>query len=316
MHRPLFIVGAPRSGTTLLQYMLRAHPGLSIPTGESHFIVPLMRDEAAYGDLSQRENVVAVLQAMHRQRAEFVDTDLHGLRFDVQALADRFVAEGRRTMRELVAGLFEANARGEGKPRWGDKTPYYVLQMPALLGWWPQAQFIHVVRDGRDVALSLMGRRDDFYVYNTYFAARYWEQYVEAGRTHGEALPPRQYLELRYEELLQAPRQALGAVCDFLGLEFQDSVLDYRRPAGGGKTPLLQGPLQTANAGKWRHEMSPSQVRVFERAAGATLERFGYPVSTPGPRLPLPVRAAYRWHNGMVARWRQWRPADEVSRSS
>lgn len=302
---PVFIVGAPRSGTTLLQYMLRAHPALSIPTGESHFIVPLMRDEARFGDLRRRANVVGVLEAMRRQRPEFTDTDLHGLHFDPQELADRFVAEGRQTMRDLISGLFEANALGEGKPRWGDKTPYYVLHMPALHGWWPDAQFIHVVRDGRDVALSLMGRRDDFYVYNTYFAARYWEQYVEAGRRHGEALPARQYLELRYEDLLQAPRETLGLVCEFLGLDFEDSVLDYRRPAEGGKTPLLQGPLQAANAGKWRQAMSARQVRLFEGAVGGTLERFGYELTTPAGRPPLPVRAMYRWHNGLVARYRQ-----------
>lgn len=303
--RPVFIVGAPRSGTTLLQYMLRAHPALSIPTGESHFIVPLMRDEARYGDLRRRANVVAVLEAMRRMRPEFTDTDLHGLHFDAQELADRFVAEGRQTMRDLIAGLFETNARGEGKRRWGDKTPYYVLHMPALHGWWPDAQFIHVVRDGRDVALSLMGRRDDFYVYNTYFAARYWEQYVETGRRHGEALSARQYLELRYEDLLQAPRETLGAVCDFLGLDFEDSVLDYPRPAEGGKTPLLKGPLQATNAGKWRQTMSARQVRLFERAAGGTLERFGYSVSTPAGGPALPVRAMYRWHNGLLERCRK-----------
>src|SRR5512143_680432 len=98
---PVFIVGAPRSGTTLLQYMLRSHPALSLPTGESHFFVPLYRNAAQYGDLSQAENVRRVLQAMYMQSADFLDTDLHGIKFDIQQLTQEFVAEGRRTMRDL-----------------------------------------------------------------------------------------------------------------------------------------------------------------------------------------------------------------------
>ena len=176
---PVFIVGAPRSGTTLLQYMLRAHPALSLPTGESHFFIPLYRHAAQYGDLSQADNVRRVLRAMEAQSAEFLYTDLHGLKFDVETLTREFVTEGRRTIRDIITGLFEKNAVGEGKPRWGDKTPYYVLHIPKLLEWWPDAQIIHIVRDGRDVALSMFARRHDFGAYNTYLAAKQWAQYVE-----------------------------------------------------------------------------------------------------------------------------------------
>jgi len=81
--RPFFIVGAPRSGTTLLQYMLRSHPNLSLPTGESHFFIPLYRKRKAFGDLRRRDNIGKVLEAMYRQSADFLDTDLHGLHFDI-----------------------------------------------------------------------------------------------------------------------------------------------------------------------------------------------------------------------------------------
>ena len=111
---PVFIVGAPRSGTTLLQYMLRSHPALSLPTGESHFIVPLYRKAAYYGDLSQPDNVRQVLLAMEAQSAEFLNTDLHGLKFDVDKLTRELVAEGCTTMRDIITGLFEKNASGEG----------------------------------------------------------------------------------------------------------------------------------------------------------------------------------------------------------
>lgn len=300
---PVFIVGAPRSGTTLLQYMLRSHPSLSLPTGESHFFIPLYRNAAQYGDLLQPDNVRRVLQAMERQSAEFLHTDLHGLKFDVETLTREFVAEGRNTMRDIITGLFEKNAAGEGKPRWGDKTPYYVLHIPKLLDWWPDAQIIHVVRDGRDVALSMFARRHDFGAYNTYHAAKLWEQYVETGHALGQAVPAGQYLELRYEDMIGDQKTALQTICAFLGEVYSDDLLEYKKSGEAGKTPLLQKPVQKDNQDKWKSEMKPWQIRVFESATATTLKQFGYTMLTAGDRLPLPLRALYRGHNALITRW-------------
>lgn len=300
---PVFIVGAPRSGTTLLQYMLRSHPALSLPTGESHFIVPLYNDVASFGDLSDVANVRAVLTEMYRRSADFLDTDLHGMRFDVDSLAREFHEQGRCTMNGIIAGLFEKNARGEGKSRWGDKTPYYVLHIPKLLDWFPDAQIIHLIRDGRDVALSLFGRQRDFSVYNTYMAAQYWQPYVDVGQRVGAALADDVYMELRYEDVLHDQATALKRICAFLGEAYTEDLLEYKKSGEAGKTPLLQQPVQKDNTGKWRSRMSRWQVRVFESEAGDTLARNGYPVMTSSRRLPRPMRAAYRLHDRAVRWW-------------
>jgi hypothetical protein len=304
--RPFFIVGSPRSGTTLLQYMLRSHPRLSVPTGESHFLIPLYKNATSYGDLGRIDNVRAVLAAMYAQSADFLDTDLHGLQFDLDCLAAELHAEGRRTMRDLVAGLFEKNAAGEGKARWGDKTPYYGMHIPKLLEWFPDAQFIHLVRDGRDVALSLFARRHDFGVYNTYFAGKYWQRFVEVTHEHGAQLTPAQYLEVRYEDLIAEPRGVMQRICGFLGEAFYESVVDFKRSGEAGKTPLLQKPVQADNAGKWRRAFTPRQIRRFEAAAGTTLERFGYPLETGAAPLPRPLRAFFWIHNRAVRKLRRW----------
>jgi hypothetical protein len=294
---PVFIVGAPRSGTTLLQYMLRSHPRISLPTGESHFFIPLYRDAETYGDLSRPENIRRVLEAMYRQSADFLDTDLHGLTFDIGKLTDEFHAEKRFSMQSIIAGLFEKNAALEGKARWGDKTPYYILHIPKLLEWFPNGQIIHLIRDGRDVALSLFARSHDFGVYNTYFAAKYWQQYVETGHAYGAGLPDNTYLEIRYEDILGDQRAVMQQICHFLGEEFSESLLNFKKAGQAGKTPLLQKPVQASNAEKWRERMSNRQIRVFESAAGDTLSRFGYPLLTGARPLPLALRAAYRAHN-------------------
>ncbi len=296
--------------------MLRSHPRLSVPTGESHFFVPLHRNAASYGDLGRVENVRRVLAAMYDQSADFLDTDLHGVRFDVDRLAAELHAEGRGTVRDVVAGLFERNAAGEGKARWGDKTPYYGMHIPKLLEWFPDAQFVHLVRDGRDVALSLFARRHDFGVYNTYYAGKYWQQFVEVTREHGSKLNPTQYLEIRYEELVADPRRLLQSICEFLHEEFSEEVVDFKRAGQAGKTPLLQRPVQADNAGKWRRAMTPRQIRHFEAAAGATLDRFAYPLATSAEPLPKPLRALFWTHNRVVRRARRWLRAAGVREGS
>jgi len=297
---PIFIVGAPRSGTTMLQYRLRNHPRISLPTGESHFFIPLYRNEKYYGDLSHQENVRRVLQAMYDQSQDFLETDLHGMKFDMDALARELHAEGRHTMPAIISGLFEKNARGEGKSRWGDKTPYYVMHIPKLIEWFPNAQIVHLIRDGRDVALSLFGRRHDFSVYNTYFAAEYWESYVEKGRTLGSQFPPHQYMEMRYEDLLAHPEDSMQRLCSFLGEPYSAELFAVTSVDDPGKTPLVHEPIKADNAGKWRSKMTPAQIRAFESVAGKTLREFGYDLVTPGTPPALVVKAAYRLHNKVL----------------
>lgn len=305
--RPIFVVGAPRSGTTLLQYMLRSHPNISLPTGESHFLIPLYRQRAAYGDMSQRENIQRVLYEMHRRSTEFIETDLHGLKFDVDALAARLAEAGCRTLPQLFDAFFTLNAEGEDKRRWGDKTPYYVLHIPLILEMFPGAQIIHLIRDGRDVALSMFARKYDFHVYNTYHAAKYWQQYVETGREYGRKLSADVYHELRYEDLVFDPAASLRRLCAFLGEEYSDDLLNYRKAqTDGGKTPLLKQGVKADNAEKWRAEMTPRQIQVFEAAAGTTLREHGYALATEGQPLPLALRGAYRLHNRLATRWRRF----------
>lgn len=299
-NRPIFIVGAPRSGTTLLQYMLRSHPTISLPTGESHFIIPLYKNANNFGDLSQRENVKLVLQAMADQSAEFLYTDLHGLKFDIEELADEFFQDGRQSIRDVITGLFEKNSAGEGKQRWGDKTPYYVLHIPKILEWWPNAQIIHLIRDGRDVALSILERSHDFGIYNFYIAAEQWQKYAETGRKLGKDIPPEQYLELRYEEILEDQAAAIRRVCEFLDETYSEELLNFKKASIAGKTPFLQKPIQKNNQAKWKSAMNWRQLCVFESVASNSLQSFGYDTKTRGTKLHILLRAYFRWHNALL----------------
>ncbi len=306
----------------MLQYILDDLPGLSMPTGESHFIVPLYRNQAAYPDAGTPQGMRRLLKTLHDFNAEFLDTDLHGVKFDVEALAEAFLAEGRASVRDVVAGIFEHNARGQGKSRWGDKTPYYALHLDTLLEWWPDARIIHLVRDGRDVALSLFGRAHDFSAYNIYYAAQYWQKYVDVCRAKGRTLPAGQYLELRYEDVLNDKDAAMRTVCAFLGEQPPAHDADalaahpdltrqmnnlHGRPSLSRRITRQMKTFKQDNQGKWRRALSRWQIRVFESEAGQTLADCGYPLETAPRRLPLPLRALYRLHNALSIRLHRWR---------
>ncbi len=302
-NRPIFIVGAARSGTTLLQYMLRSHSRISLPTGESQFMIPLYRNAAKFGDLCRLENVRQVLQEMYRISANFLETDLHGMRFDIETLSRESRAQGCDTIPKIIAGLFEKNARGEGKARWGDKTPYYILHLQTIKEMFPNAQIIHVIRDGRDCALSMLSRKYDLGIYNTYHAAKHWQQYVETGQAIGHELGSDVYYEIRYEDILADPVVAMKKICVFLEEEYNDSLVNFNKSSEPGKTPLLQKPIQQDNAQKWRRLMTHRQIRTFESEAGHTLVRNGYPVITRAKPLPLLLNVTYRLHNKIMTRY-------------
>jgi hypothetical protein len=283
--------------------MLRSHPRISIPTGESHFMIPLYRDTDRFGDLRRLENVRQVLQEIYRISANFLETDLHGMRFDIETLSRELRAQGRDTIPKIIAGLFEKNARGEGKARWGDKTPYYILHLRTIKDMFPTAQIIHLIRDGRDCALSMLSRKYDLGIYNTYHAAKHWQQYVETGQAIGRELGSDVYHEIRYEDILADPVGAMRKMCVFLEEEYNDSLVNFNKSSEPGKTPLLQKPIQQDNAQKWRRLMTPWQIRIFEGAAGDILVRNEYPVVTRAKPLSILLRAAYRMHNRIVTRY-------------
>lgn len=296
-NNPFFIVGCPRSGTTLLQYMLRSHPRISLPTGESHFFMALYRNRNQYGDLRKPENIRRVLEDMHTRNREFLETDFHGIRFEVEPMTKLIHQKSSSTIPEILSTIYQENARGEGKERWGDKTPWYLLHMPLILEMFPNAQFVHIIRDGRDVALSLFNRRHDLGVYNIFNAAEYWTGYLERGQKLGAQLKLTAYHEVRYEDLLENPHETVSRICDFLGEEYSERVVDYKTSTVAGKTPLLLKPIQKNNAYKWKKQLRRRQIETFESVAGTILARNGYELATSGQPISLLEKALYRGHN-------------------
>jgi hypothetical protein len=267
-----FIVGCGRSGTTLIRVMLDGHTEMAIPP-ETMFVAPMAK---------RRDNYE------------------HGERFDAAGFAADLVARGwlwrwRGAEREIQAAIAEARpssfpdavrqvfrfyAERQGKPRYGDKTPAYVLNIPIISEVLPESRFIHLIRDGRDVATSLLTAR--FGPDSIPSAAMWWERRVRRGRSAGAALGPDRYMEVRYEELVAGPDSVLREICDFIELGYEPEMLTYHLRQGVGQD--VGRPEQHRNLRRpptpglrdWRRDMAGQDIEVFEALAGGLLSELGY----------------------------------------
>ena len=183
--------------------------------------------------------------------------------------------------RAALEAPYLAYAAQHGKPGWGDKTPYYIGHLDELRRVFPEARIVNLVRDGRDVALSLL--RVPFGPANVWAAAHQWRDAVDAGERAAERLGD-DLLTVRYEDLVAAPETAIPAVCEFLEIGYRPEMLAVEESppeliAAGQEAWFreLYGGISANSVGKWRRQMSRSDIALFESIAGAELR---------APRLP------------------------------
>lgn len=267
------IVGAPRSGTTLLRAMLDSHPDLAI-TPETYFLVGLTK--------SPRFN----LARPRFNRERFLEELFSHPRFSLWGLGepdvrDELEAQSVLSYTEAFRALYQLYANQARKPRAGDKTPWYVRHIEFLHELLPEARFIHMIRDGRDVALSRGGGIVE--------GAIAWRTAVRDGRRAGARVGSRFYTDVKYEDLVGDPQGELKRLCTFLDLGFDTAMLDYpqraasiragfHRPDSPAHARLSQPP--SLRRDNWEVRMSPADVAMFETVAGRLLDELGYPLSS------------------------------------
>lgn len=273
VNMPIFVVGAPRSGTTMLRLMLNAHPHIAIPF-ESDFIPKFYRRLGEYGDLRTPKNIARLLDDIAAQ--PFANRG--GLIRDRTSV----LARNPNSYSELVAAIYETYAAANGKIRWGDKDPDNVVEMDVLWKVFPGCRIVHIVRDGRGVANSL--RKLEWGSKNLVKLARDWSWRVTLAHKMGMMLGPGYYLELRYEDLVRSPEPSLRSICDFVGEPFNQAMLGYHKNAAAAmpefslkfhSSSIRPPDLEKVTA--WQREMSVTDRALFCEVAGDTLEAFGYP---------------------------------------
>jgi hypothetical protein len=301
-----FIVGVNRSGTTLLRLMLDAHPSLAIPP-ETHFLPEMIR-------LSRRETTRRRLVRTATTHPRWGDFGL-----DADEFRHRVKHLRPLTSTGAIRAFYDLYAEQQGKPLWGDKTPRYMRAMPRIERALPEARFIHLIRDGRDVALSQAERSLDEEAPSIAEVAERWQRRIRSARE--QAVELNHYLEVRYEDLVADPETTLRRICEEIELPFDPAMLDYhRRAAGrlsemdrdlgdGNSGPVRSGterlaghamttePPTTDRSGRWQREMPAADVAEFERVAGDMLAELGYETGTgagSGEQAPPAASASTR----------------------
>src|SRR3954447_3515913 len=226
MRDPFFIVGNDRSGTTMLRLILDREPDVAIPP-ESMFLTDFA-DQFASGEPQNDEAAQRLMQEVW----EHPKVRLWELPGPAPHVPDDL--EPNDAYCFIAQAPFEAYAKKYGKPRWGDKTPHYVHHVDQLLQLWPDARFVVLVRDGRDVALSL--KRMPFGPNNAWAAAPWWARGIQAGEK-AQRQHPHKVKTIRYEDLVAEPRQTVQAVCEFLDLDYSDEMLALETADPGAIVP-------------------------------------------------------------------------------
>jgi hypothetical protein len=282
--RPIFIVGCPRSGTTLLQLMLHAHPAIAIPP-ENRFLLELYDRREHFGDLRDLHNRRKVARFIVKRRRSKVDD--YGLN---RARTKRRIVQQAVTVGSAAGVVFHSYAARFGARRWGDKRPAYIQRLDVVLRMFPDAQVVHIIRDGRDCVSSL--KRMPWWAGGSMVAIWTWRAAINNGRRARAGLSPDSYIEVRYEDLVTAPEHELRRLCDFLGEDFDKAMLEPHRVADVAVPDRKVWHTRTYQAvddkamQRWRDDLEPWELDLFEFVAARQMRFHGYELSR--GRRPFP----------------------------
>ncbi|RME97708.1 MAG: sulfotransferase, partial [Alphaproteobacteria bacterium] len=276
--RPIFVTGSERSGTTLIMTILGCHPEIAVP--EVTWYYPRFRPWLfTYGDLSQEANFRTLVNEMaYGLRKPFFGMDVN------PAIFGEEIFERALSLEQSFAGVFAAMlgryAQSEGKPRWGEKTPYNLFYIGEILEDFPNAQIVLITRDGRDVCAEFLDA--SFGPTNIYGAAELWNDGQKAVKPWRDRLDPGQWYDISYEALVRDPVSELKKLCAFLGVDYLDDLLAFHRSETAqrrGRTKdnaALGHPISDKYVGRYKRELSLRDQAIFSWVAGDMMRELGY----------------------------------------
>ena len=277
---PIFIVGAPRSGTSLLRNLLNRHPAIGL-CDETYYFYYVYERRRAFGDLAEpaaRQRLIDKYLATSQVRHLGIPLDE----------LNRVLLRDGTSYAAFFTTLLRCYATAHRKQRYGEKTPQHVFSLSTLCDWYPGCRIIHLIRDPRDVVASLLrmpwGRR------NVIANVRLWRDCVLAGERFGAS---DNCLRVRYEDLVAALEPELKRVCEFIGEDYRaDMLLPSDAPAAAAWWfQRALEPVTTARRGAWRDQLTRDDVAVIEWVAAPLMHRLGYEREAPAIGRALRARA-------------------------
>lgn len=284
---PIFIIGNPRSGTTLLRLMLTCHPGIAVAP-ESGFLIGLYAKYKEFcGDMQQIKEFAK--DVVNSQKVELWRITVHGL-------TEYLIDKNSKTYSELSSGVYEYYGliHQSKKDRWGDKNNSFLNYIDLISVIFPEAVFIHIIRDGRDIACSyrdmsqIIPEKYSPSVPNSVLgAALHWRNNLLKIRYNFQQIGWNRVYEIRYEDLVNNPVLTLTEICNFLDEEFSAEMLTFDEQnrekeleptAFDAWKSRTKEKLSSSRIERWRTEMSTKDVLLFECATRDILTKYRYPL--------------------------------------
>ncbi|MDQ0352757.1 hypothetical protein J2R98_002608 [Alkalibacillus filiformis] len=272
---PFFIIGSGRSGNTLLRAMLTSHSEISIPP-ESYVLNRVIRKFHTYNFLEWDELVKIVIGEFESHQ-QFPTWDINTNEL-YQRL--KLLSKEKRTLANIIDELYVyySEVHFPGSQIWGDKTPLNTLGLNWLDSLFPNAKYIHIIRDGRDVANSYQKAG----LYDLKYSCERWNESITRAKKFGRKKERQQYYEVQYEDIVRNPKDELKKICNFLNIKFEESMLSFYENIGGlGDTSLshhknLNNSVNKNSIGKWEHELSLNEKEYVNSNLEKNLKMLGY----------------------------------------
>lgn len=272
---PVFLFGMERSGTTLLSMMMGAHPDVAVPLSTTGIWYAFYRSlETSYNNIATARDMEKLVDdLLAHERIKLWNTPLS---------RDRILSSTHVGRYGTVINAFHSEyALQREKSRWANIDIATLDNMHIAHALFEDAKFVHIIRDGRDVALSHQGV--PFGAGNIADCAEAWQVRVRQNLRMGCMLDSACYLTIRYEDLVNFPEETLTRICAFMNIEFSPEMLSYHQEIDKRipvdkqwMWPKIKTPPQKSNTYKWKQEMSLSQRIVFENIAMPLLKELNY----------------------------------------
>ena len=274
---PFFIIGSGRSGNTLLRAVLCNHSKISIPP-ESYVLPNMVRKFKSYNYLPWKELIKIIIGELESHN-QFYTWEI-----DISPVYQRLlkIDNKDRTLQTIVNEIYTyySEEKFPGFEIWGDKTPLNTLNLGWINKLYPNAKYIHIIRDGRDVVSSYlkMGRYD-----TVEEACQRWNNSINLAKKFGSNKGERQYYEIRYENFVTNPKDEINKVCNFLNIEYEKGMTDHRNSIDvlGDVKKLkhhnnLKRPINDDSIEKWKKNLNKKEKCLTNKYLEENLQKLGY----------------------------------------
>lgn len=299
--KPIFVIGAERSGTTLLMAMLGCHPRIAVP--EVGWLFPRFYPYLySYGNLGDEDN----LRTLADEMLFGLNVHMWGMDLNPRTAVDVLLSNLReRSFAGVYCAMHELYSEKNGnKPRWGQKTPHNLYFVGPIKECFPNAQFVFITRDGRDASADYL--ESSFGPMNIFAAAESWKLCQNAVTPWREVLSPDDWMDVQYETLVREPERILRDVCTFLGEDYAPEMLEFHktefcqnRGCTKDHKPLGK-PVSDKYIGIYKQLLSLRDQQVFAAVAGQELVESGYSLDVEPYEITLEDAELWRERDGRI----------------